>query len=62
MGYDFAGPSSNVSWAGEQWSYSIDLGRGHFTNGAIEETNKAVIGGMLSLTVPDSEVVMLIVS
>jgi hypothetical protein len=62
MGYDFAGPTGNVSWAGEQWSHSINLGRGHFTNGAMEETNETVTGGTLSLAVPDSEAVMLIVS
>jgi hypothetical protein len=60
MGFDFGGPMDNVSWAGEQWSYSIDMGNGHLTSGKIEETYMQVTNGTASVEVPDSEAVMLL--
>ncbi|KAH8886548.1 hypothetical protein GQ53DRAFT_827864 [Thozetella sp. PMI_491] len=62
MGYDFGGPTSNVSWAGEQWSYSIDQGKGHYTTGAAQQTTMTVTNGVLSLTVPNSEAVIVTVN
>ncbi|KAK5991718.1 Beta-glucuronidase-like protein [Cladobotryum mycophilum] len=46
MGYDFGGPGSNVTWAGEQWSHAIDMGKGHFVHGGVEESVVEVKGGL----------------
>ena len=59
MGYDFGGSSNNVSWAGEQWSHSLDQGKGHYTNGKVEETTIKISNGVASVEVLDSEAVML---
>ncbi|KAJ6445279.1 hypothetical protein O9K51_00038 [Purpureocillium lavendulum] len=59
MGFDFGGPTSNVSWAGEQWSHGLDMGKGHFRNGKVEENTVQVKNGVASVVVPDSEAVML---
>ncbi|KAL3961226.1 hypothetical protein ACCO45_002749 [Purpureocillium lilacinum] len=61
MGYDFGGPTSNVSWAGEQWSHGVDFGKGHFRSGKVEEKVVKVKNGVASVVVPDSEAVMLLV-
>ncbi|KAF5011589.1 hypothetical protein FDECE_2310 [Fusarium decemcellulare] len=61
MGFDFGGPKDNVSWAGEQWSHSIDTGNGHFLNGKVDETLAQVDNGRVSVDVPDSEAVMLLI-
>ncbi|UNI23789.1 hypothetical protein JDV02_009587 [Purpureocillium takamizusanense] len=62
MGYDFGGPSNNVSWAGEQWSHGVDFGKGHFRTGKVEEhVVKVDNNGVALVVVPDSEAVMLLV-
>ncbi|KAK7961940.1 uncharacterized protein PG986_002765 [Apiospora aurea] len=61
MGFDYGGEQHNVTWAGEQWSKKIDGGEGHYTqgNGQVVET-VTVSGGVASVEVPDSEVVMVV--
>ena len=61
MGYDFAGSKGNVSWAGEQWSYKLDGGKGHKTNGKAEESTVKVVNGVAAVDVPDSEAVIVFV-
>lgn len=61
MGYDFGGPKSNVSWAGEQWSHDLDNGKGHFLNDKVDEDVVKVKDGIASVVVPDSEAVMVLV-
>ncbi|KAH8892826.1 hypothetical protein GQ53DRAFT_822338 [Thozetella sp. PMI_491] len=58
MGFDYGGPAHNVSWAGEQWSYSVDKGNGHFTSGKVQEQVVAVSGGTAVISIPDSEAVI----
>lgn len=62
MGFDFGGPSANVSWAGQQWSYSVDQGKGHYTAGKMEESVVEVKDGVAVVIVPDSEAVMVLAS
>ncbi|KAH8682003.1 hypothetical protein BX600DRAFT_492108 [Xylariales sp. PMI_506] len=61
MGYDYAGPASNVTWAGEQWSYAIDNGNGHFVTGAAETETVAVTDGVATIVVPACEAVIITV-
>ncbi|KAJ6112160.1 hypothetical protein N7523_008221 [Penicillium sp. IBT 18751x] len=58
VGYDWGGPNNNVSYAGEQWTYAIDLGKGHYTNGFLIEELVSVSGGKIEVTVPDTEAVL----
>ncbi|KAJ3495381.1 hypothetical protein NLG97_g3435 [Lecanicillium saksenae] len=60
MGFDYAGPKGNVSWAGEQWSHAIDLGKGHLTTGKVEESIVQARNGVVAVQVPNSEVAMVI--
>lgn len=62
MGFDFGGPSANVSWAGQQWSYSVDQGKGHYTAGKMEESVVEVKDGVAVVNVPDIEAVMVLAS
>ncbi|KAJ5088513.1 hypothetical protein N7456_012129 [Penicillium angulare] len=55
MGFDYAGPSENVTWAGEQWSYSIDQGKGHRVDGVSEKETYSVSGGVVEIEIQDSE-------
>lgn len=58
MGLDLGGADDNVTWAGEQWTYTIDRGMGHIPTGhAIRETVK-VENGQVVVVVPDSEAVI----
>ena len=57
LGYDIGGSDANVTWAGEQWSYKIDNGKGHFPHGKQEETVQ-VKKGVAEVKVPDSEAVI----
>lgn len=54
---------SNVTWAGEQWTYAVDDGRGHIVgeNGTVLETVN-VQGGMATVNVPDTEAVIVYVT
>jgi hypothetical protein len=39
MGLDLVGADDNVTWAGEQWTHTVDRGLGHFPTGhPMEET------------------------
>ena len=58
VGYDWGGSNSNVSYAGEQWTYAIDLGKGHYTNGSLIEEFLSVSDGNIEVTVPDTEAVL----
>ncbi|KAJ5297153.1 uncharacterized protein N7443_008046 [Penicillium atrosanguineum] len=59
VGYDWGGSNNNVSYAGEQWTYAIDLGKGHYTNGSLVEESLSVIDGKIEVSVPDTEAVLL---
>ena len=61
MGYDFGGPDSNVTWAGEQWSHAIDLGNGHFPSGGVQEKTIDVVDGVATVVIPDSEAVIMFI-
>lgn len=60
MGFDIGGPGENITWAGEQWTYKVDKGKGHVI-GPTEET-LPVTDGSVTITVPDSEAVILYLS
>ncbi|KAJ5259231.1 hypothetical protein N7478_012212 [Penicillium angulare] len=55
MGFDYAGPAENVTWAGEQWSYSIDQGKGHRVEGVSEKETYSVSDGVFEIQIQDSE-------
>lgn len=58
-GYDLGGDDNNVTWAGEQWSSTLDNGNGHFRNGVLEsETLPVDNTGSLVVNVPDTEAVI----
>jgi hypothetical protein len=57
MGFDLGGPQQNVTWAGEQWTYAIDQGMGHFPTGSIQQESVAV-NGTVTVSVPDTEAVI----
>lgn len=59
VGYDWGGSDNNVSYAGEQWTYAIDLGKGHYTNGSLIEESVSVSDGKIEVTVPDTEAALL---
>ena len=61
LGFDWGGPSHNVSWAGEQWSAKVDNGKGHFTTGKVQVESLKVKNGVVHIVVPDSEAVMVLV-
>jgi hypothetical protein len=61
MGFDYGGTDSNVTWAGEQWTYGVDEGKGHFPSGGVEEENIKVEEGIAEVKVPDSEAVIVFV-
>jgi hypothetical protein len=58
LGYDLGGPQGNVTWAGEQWTYKLDKGKGHFPLGKTQEETVKVSGGVAKILVPDSEAVI----
>ncbi|ETS78543.1 hypothetical protein PFICI_10605 [Pestalotiopsis fici W106-1] len=58
QGFDYAGPTHNVSWAGEQWSYSVDLGKGHYTTGSPVMETINVDDGVATVNVLNSEAVI----
>ena len=58
-GYDLGGEANNVTWAGEQWSYFLDLGKGHFRNGAIEQEPLDVSNANVAVNIPDTEAVII---
>ena len=58
LGYDLGGPHANVTWAGEQWTYKLDRGEGHFVTGQVQEESVQVKNGVAAIPVPDSEAVI----
>lgn len=54
MGFDLGGFDDNATWAGEQWSYKIDKGMGHFPHGH-EEDKLKITKGSVKVEVPDTE-------
>ncbi|KAI1380651.1 hypothetical protein F4677DRAFT_194023 [Hypoxylon crocopeplum] len=58
MGFDTGGAKENVTWAGEQWTYKVDKGKGHFVGGKLQEQTVAVQDGKAVVNVPDSEAVI----
>ncbi|CAG8427349.1 unnamed protein product [Penicillium salamii] len=59
VGFDQGGPEHNVTWAGEQWSFKIDEGKGHFPTGESVQETVAVINGQVTVAVPDTEAVII---
>lgn len=58
LGFDHnQNPHDNITWAGEQWSVSLDSGKGHFSHGKEHEIVK-MVGGKPTVYVPDSEAVI----
>ncbi|KAH8694132.1 hypothetical protein BGW36DRAFT_216876 [Talaromyces proteolyticus] len=57
LGYDLGGAQENVTWAGEQWTYAVDQGMGHFPTGSMEQESVAV-NGTVKVSVPDTEAVI----
>jgi hypothetical protein len=57
VGFDLGGAQQNVTWAGEQWTYAIDQGLGHFPSGITQQESVAV-NGTVKVTVPDTEAVV----
>ena len=58
LGYDLGGAAGNVTWAGEQWTYKIDKGAGHYPTGMVEQENVTVSNGVAQILVPDTEAVI----
>ena len=54
LGYDLGEPEANVTWAGEQWSWAIDKGKGHFLTQKLEE-NVSVLDNIAQIRMLDSE-------
>ncbi|KAF2265189.1 hypothetical protein CC78DRAFT_515682 [Lojkania enalia] len=52
-GFDVNG--KNITWAGQQWSYKVNQGKGH---GTVTEKTLQVVGKVLELVIPDSEAVI----
>ena len=55
LGFDLGGAGANVTWAGEQWTYKVDKGAGHFPSGKTEEDTVSVVNGVAQVPMPDSE-------
>jgi hypothetical protein len=60
-GFDQGGHGENVTWAGEQWSYKVDNGKGHFVSGPQEESMD-VDQGRVHIFVHDTEAVIVFLS
>jgi hypothetical protein len=58
MGFDYGGPTENITWAGEQWSYSIGQGKGHLVTGVPTGETHIVTNGEVKIEVSDSEAVL----
>lgn len=61
VGFDLGGPEQNVTWAGEQWSFKVDEGKGHFPAGGSVQEILFAQDGQVTVTVPDSEAVIVYV-
>ncbi|KAF2183728.1 glycoside hydrolase family 79 protein [Zopfia rhizophila CBS 207.26] len=58
-GFDIGGTRNNVTWAGEQWSYLVDKGKGHFPARQPEEETITAENGRAVVKVPQSEAVIM---
>ena len=58
LGFDVT-PGQNITWAGRQWSYKVDNGRGH--RSGKRSTTVKVVDGTATITVLDSEAVIVYV-
>ncbi|KAI9924217.1 hypothetical protein MW887_007167 [Aspergillus wentii] len=58
VGFDLGGAGENVTWAGEQWTYAVDQGKGHFIDGHKVEEQVKVNNGKVVVHVPDTEAVI----
>lgn len=56
-GFDQGGHGENVTWAGEQWSYKVNKGKGHFVSG-LQEEKINVDQGRVSIVLHDTEAVI----
>jgi hypothetical protein len=61
MGFDLGGKGDNVTWAGEQWTYKVDRGIGHFPSENLTEETVRVKNGVAEVKVPSSEAVIVFV-
>ncbi|XXH04066.1 hypothetical protein Hte_010477 [Hypoxylon texense] len=57
-GFDEGGAKENVTWAGRQWTYKVDKGKGHYETGKLEEQTVKVQDGKALVNVPDTEAVI----
>ena len=58
-GYDVGGQDEVVAFAGEQWSYKLDQGKGHFISNSQEQVTKlSVKNGKVTVPVQDTEAVL----
>ncbi|KAJ6091652.1 hypothetical protein N7467_003621 [Penicillium canescens] len=58
MGFDLGGHGDNVTWAGEQWSHTVDGGKGHFVDGSMVQEKVTVENGHGTVSVLDSEAII----
>lgn len=58
-GYDVGGQDEVVTFAGEEWSYKLNQGKGHFISNNQEQVKKlSVKGGKVTVPVQDTEAVL----
>jgi hypothetical protein len=57
-GFDIGGTKNNVTWAGEQWSYLVDKGKGHFPARQLEEETITAENGRAVVKVAQSEAII----
>lgn len=58
-GFDLGGQDEVVTFAGEQWSYKANQGKGSYTNGKEQTTKFTVKGGKVTVPVQDTEAVVI---
>ena len=58
LGFDYGGPTKDITWAGWQWSYSIDQSKGHLVAGVPIEETHIVTSGEVNIEVSDSDAVL----
>ncbi|KAJ5819964.1 hypothetical protein N7474_005555 [Penicillium riverlandense] len=59
MGFDYGGPEQSITWAGEEWSYSVDQGRGHSVEGVVPVETYTVTDGEVEVAILDSEAIII---
>ena len=58
VGFVLGGVDNNVTWAGTQWTYKVDQGKGHQPHAVKEETIPVSKAGKMEVIVPNSEAVI----